>query len=67
MKFIQKDYTFPKVEGVFFAIKFYHKFLGYTLPFTAQKMKFSIKDLSVSPTKVAQKNCGFGHIYWRNP
>ena len=26
---------------------------------TAQKMKFSIKDFS--------ENCGYGHIYWRNP
>ena len=26
---------------------------------TAQKMKFSIKDFF--------SNCGFGHIYWRNP
>ena len=25
---------------------------------TAQKMKFSIKSAG---------NCGFGHIYWRNP
>ena len=29
--------------------------------YTAQKMKFSIKDF------LSKGNCGFGHIYWRNP
>ena len=33
---------------------------------TAQKIKFSIEDPSVNMTKCAG-NCGFGHIYWRNP
>ena len=33
---------------------------------TAQKMKFSNKVSSVNVTKSAG-NCGFGHIYWRNP
>ena len=27
-------------------------------------MKFSIKDFF---SKCVQGNCGFGHIYWRNP
>ena len=35
------------------------KAIGATKPCTAQKMKFSIKDFA--------ENCGFGHIYWRNP
>ena len=29
---------------------------GNSILFTTQKLKFSIKE-----------NCGFGHIYWRNP
>ena len=33
---------------------------------TAQKMKFPIKDSSVNVTK-STRNCGFCHIYWRNP
>ena len=32
MNRIQKNYSFPKIEGIHFAIKFYHKFLGYTYP-----------------------------------
>ena len=35
--------------------------------YTVQKVKFSIKKISsVNVTKSAG-NCGFGHIYWRNP
>ena len=30
-------------------------------PYTAQKMKFSIKDF------FSKVSCGFSHIYWRNP
>ena len=33
---------------------------------TAQKMKFSIKDF-FSKCNQSTWNCGFGHIYWRNP
>ena len=34
--------------------------------YTAQKIKFSVRIYSVNVTKAAG-NCGFGHIYWRNP
>ena len=34
--------------------------------YTAQKMKFSIKDFFSNMTKSVE-NCGFVHIYWRNP
>ena len=33
---------------------------------TAQKMKFSLRISPVNVTK-STGNCGFGHIYWRNP
>ena len=33
---------------------------------TAQKMKFSIKDF-YSKCNQIRSNCGFCHIYWRNP
>ena len=33
---------------------------------TAQKMTFALRISSVNVTKSAE-NCGFGHIYWRNP
>ena len=36
------------------------------MTFSAQKMKFSIKDFSVNETKSAG-NCGFAHNYWKNP
>ena len=43
--------------------------------YTAQKMKFSITDffgkcdVATSTVDVAKStgNCGFGHIYWKNP
>ena len=34
--------------------------------FTAQKMKFSIKDFLSKCDQTAEK-CGFGNIYWRKP
>ena len=34
--------------------------------YTAQKMMFSIKDFFNNMTK-SVRNCGFVHIYWRNP
>ena len=34
--------------------------------YTAQKMKFSIKDFFSNMTK-SVGNCEFVHIYWRNP
>ena len=34
--------------------------------YTAQKMKFSIKDFFIKYDQI-RRNCGFGHIYWRNP
>ena len=40
-----------------FAVNFEH--------FTAQKMKFSIKDFSVNVTK-STVSCGLGHNNWRN-
>ena len=33
---------------------------------TGQKWSFPLKISSVNVTKSAE-NCGFGHIYWRNP
>ena len=33
---------------------------------TAQRMKYSIKDFFSKCDPIAG-NCGFGHIYWRNP
>ena len=33
---------------------------------TAQKMKFPLSISSINVTK-SVGNCGFGHIYWRNP
>ena len=37
-----------------------------TLTNTTQNMTFSIKDLFNKCDQIAG-NCGFGHIYWRNP
>ena len=45
---------------------------AFTIEHTAQKMKFSIKDLwpnvNVAKINVTKSgvSCGFGHIYWRN-
>ena len=47
------------------AVNYYCKFLNLRClqeSCTAQKMKFSIKQFSVTVTKSAG-NCGFGHIY----
>ena len=51
------------------AISYYCKFLNLRClreSCTAQKMKFSIKQFSVTATKSAG-DCGFHHIYWWNP
>ena len=32
MNSMQKDYPFPKIEGIYFTIKIYHKLLVYTDP-----------------------------------
>ena len=34
---------------------------------TAQKMKFSMKDLFSKCDQIWPHSCRFGHIYWRNP
>ena len=39
---------------------------GFNKQFTAQKMKFPLRISSVHVTKSAE-NCGFSHIYRRNP
>ena len=62
--FCQKRFVY--FETPIAAIR-YIKWTGFISRTTAQKMKFSIKDFfSVNVTKSAG-NCGFGHIYSRNP
>ena len=54
MNCIQKDYSFPKIEGIYFAIKFYHKFLGYTdpsIPFVVSTILEAAERLSVHKTR----------------
>ena len=41
-------------------------FLDLSLFFTLQKWSFLLRMFSVNVTKSAG-NCGFGHVYWRNP
>ena len=38
MNFMQKDYSFPKIEGIYFSTKFYHKLLGYTILEAAERL-----------------------------
>ena len=43
-----------------------HTFSKIWLTYTAQKMKFSIKDFFSKYVNKSAVSCGFGHIYWRN-
>ena len=54
MNCMQKDYSFPKIECICFAIKFYHKLLDYTdpcSPFVASSSLEAAKRLSVHKTR----------------
>ena len=54
MNCIQKDCSFLKIEGIYFAIKFYHKLLVYTdpcCPFVVYSILEAAKRLSVHKTR----------------
>ena len=54
MNCIQKDCSFLKIEGIYFAVKFYHKLLGYTdpcCPFVVYSILEAAKTLSVHKTR----------------
>ena len=53
MNSVQKDYSLPKIEGLYFAIKFYYKLLGYTdpcSPFVLSTFLEAVRKLSVHPS-----------------
>ena len=80
LKIIKNRYTLEWVDFVYLKPKkfvlescktyyFDRIFMGYIWDLswdTAQKMKFPLRISSVNVTK-STGNCGFGHIYWRNP
>ena len=54
MNCIQKDCSFLKIEGIYFAVKFYPKLLGYTdpcCPFVVCSILEAAKRLSVHKTR----------------
>ena len=54
MSCIQKDYLFPKIEGIRFNIKFCHKLLVYTdpcSPFVVSNILVAAKRLPVHKTR----------------
>ena len=66
----QKRLTFLPGVVIFTIAKCYsHQNGGPTRVrgFSAQKMKFSSKDLFSKRDQVPAVSCGFGHIYWRIP
>ena len=54
MNCIQKDYSFPKIEGIYFAIVFGHKLVAYTVscsPFVVSSILEVAKTSSVHKTR----------------